>query len=185
MFKKRNISKKKKDKLPLDEFATGLTTWFKKLKKDDIETLEKCSESVKDMSQDELMKLDWELIILDMFIITYCCRLMINDEKMSDKIIDIFHEYVYEEMLKDMESIAGSAFQEEIKIKYEAYFEAMKTKDSLWNLCKELGKNIYGESFQSAMEMGALRIVCERNLRFTFDLIKGIKKKFNLVEDKG
>lgn len=171
----------KKEKMSVDEFGAGLTVAFKRMREENIETLGKLIESVKEMNKDELMKLDWELSILNMFIITFYCRLLIKDEKISDKVLDEFHKCVYED-IKKIEPLVALAFQEESKIKCKSYFEAMNSSDPTWNLCKEAGKNIFGEPIKSSIKMEGIGIYINGNMKYIKGYITDMTKDVELVD---
>lgn len=151
------------------------------MRKCNIETYGKFSDSVKDMNEEELMKLDWELSIVDMFVITYCCRLYLADKGgICDETLDMFHRFVYND-LSQIDKMLAYTFQEESKIKYQAYFDGIGSENSFYRLCKELGKNIYRKEIYDAITLNALRVYVEANLRYVTDIIKGILKKYDLV----
>ena len=125
------------------------------MRKQNIETFGKFSGSVKEMNEDELMKLDWELSIVDMFITIYCCRVHLTDELICDKTLDIFHKLIYSDF-SQIDKMLAYTFQEESKLKYQAYFEALRSEKSLLSLCKELGKNIYDKEVHDAIILNAL-----------------------------
>lgn len=169
------IKSKFRNPISVEQFAAYLWEAFRRMRKRNIETYGKFSEDVKDMNREELVKLDWELSILDMFLTTYCCRLYITDEAICDDALNKFHGFVYSEFSK-IDKILAYTFQEESKIKYQAYFEAIRSDGSFNSICKELGKNIYEKEVYDAIRLYALRIYIEANFRFATDVIKGILK---------
>lgn len=84
----------------MEQFAASLAGAFRRMRKKNIENFGKLSESVKEMNDEELMKLDWELSIVDMFIITYCCRLSLPDEKICNETLNTFHKFIYDDFSK-------------------------------------------------------------------------------------
>jgi hypothetical protein len=165
--------------MSVETFAAVLWEAFRRMRKCNIETYGKFSESVKEMNEEELMKLDWELSILDMFIITYCCRLHVADEGICNETLDKLHEFVYGDFLK-IDKMLAYTFQEESKIKYQLYFEAFRSDDPFHILCKNVGKNIYGKEVYDAITLYALRIYIEANLKYMTDIIENITKKYDL-----
>jgi hypothetical protein len=128
----------KKKEISTNEFAAGLAIVFNRMRTRNIETLKIfLPEMIEKMSKDELMKLDFELSIFDMFNITHCCQLLVGDEEVQYKILDFSHKNIYEELLK-ISPLAVAAFQNESKIKYETYSNAINSSDPIWNLCKEV-----------------------------------------------
>jgi len=170
--------------ISVEQFAAGLWEAFRRMRKGNIETYGKLSESVKDMNEEDLMKLDWELSIIDMFITTYCCRLFLTDEGICDATLDKFHRFVYGDF-SQVDKMLAYTFQEESKVKYQAYFEAIRFEKSFHSLCKELGKNIYNKEVYDAITLNALRVYIEANLRYVTDIIKGILEKNDLELDHG
>jgi hypothetical protein len=173
------IKSKFRKAISVEQLAAYLWEAFRRMRKRNIETYGKFDKSVKEMNQDDLMKLDWELSILDMFITTYCCRLHLTDKKICDASLDRFHGFVYNDFLQ-IDKVLAYTFQEESKIKYQEYFDALRSEKSFHSLCKELGKNIYGEEVYSAIRLYALRIYIEANLRFVTTFLEGILKEFDL-----
>ncbi len=165
--------------MSVETFAAVLWEAFRRMRKCNIETYGKFSETVKEMNEEELMKLDWELSILDMFITTYCCRLYLADEGICDETLDKLHEFVYSDFGR-IDKMLAHTFQEESKIKYQSYFEALRSDNSFHGLCKNVGKNIYGKEVCDAITLYALRIYIEANLRYMNDIIKNIMKKHDL-----
>jgi len=149
------------------------------MRKRNIETYGKLSESVKEMNEDELMKLDWELSILDIFVTTYCCRLHLVDEGVCNETLSKLYKFVYGDFLS-IDKMLAYTFQEESKIKYQSYFEALRSDNSFHSLCKNVGKNIYGKVVYDAITLNALRIYIEANLKYVTNIIKNITKKYEL-----
>jgi len=149
------------------------------MRKQNIQTFGKLSESVNEMNEDELMKLDWELSIVDMFITTYCCRLHLADESICDETLDAFHKLIYSDFSQTDKMLAYT-FQEESQIKYQAYFWALRSEKSFLSLCKEVGKNIFGKEVHDATTLNALRLYIESNLKYVTDIIESILKKYEL-----
>ena len=125
------------------------------------------------------MKLDCELSIVDMFIITYCCRLHFHDETICNKILDSFHEFAYHDFSQN-DLILAHTFHKEGENKYQSYFEAMRSEESVLRLCKELEKNIYGKELHSAITLGALSIYIEGNLKYVSFTIDSVLKEYRL-----
>lgn len=165
--------------ISVEDFAEGLSESFRRMRKQNIETFGKFSGSVKEMNEDQLMKLNWELSILDMFITTYCCRLHLTDELICDQTLDTFHKSIYSDF-SEIDKMLAYTFQEESKIKYQAYFDALRSEKSFLSLCKVLGKNIYDKEIYDAITLNALRIYIEANLKYVTDVIESILKKYEL-----
>ena len=121
--------------MSVETFAAVLWETFRRIRKCNIETYGKFSESIKEMNEEELMKLDWELSILDMFITTYCCRLYLEDERICNETLDKLHAFVYGDFLR-IDKMLAYTFQEESKIKYQSYFEVLRSDNSFHGLCK-------------------------------------------------
>ncbi len=173
----------RKKEISEEEFVAGLLIIFNKMRSTNIETIKKfLTDMIQNMSKDELMKLDWELSILDMFNITYCCRLFIGNEEICDKVLDLFHKKIYKQFL-ETSSIAALAFQDESNLKYKAYFEALRSSDPKWNLCKQAWRNILGKPCESSVEMAALSIYFESNQRYTLGYFKNMVKNFNFSDE--
>lgn len=170
--------------ISVEQFAAGLWEAFRKMRKRNIETYRKLSESVKDMNEEDLMKLDWELSIVDMFITTYCCRLYLTDEGICDETLYTFHRFAYSDF-SQVDKMLAYTFQEESKIKHQAYFEAIRSENSFHSLCKELGKNIYRKEVSDSITLNALRVYIEANLKLVTDIIEGILKKYDLGITQG
>jgi hypothetical protein len=148
------------------------------MRKQNIETFGKFTGSVKEMNEDQLLKLDLELSIVDMFITTYCCRLHLKDELICNQTLDAFNKLVYNDF-SEIDKMIAYNFQEDSKIKYQAYFDALRSEKSFLSLCKELGKNIYGNEVHDAIILNALRVYIESNLKYVTNIIKSILKKYN------
>ena len=170
--------------ISVEQFAAALWEAFRRRRKRNIETYGKFEETVKDMNEKELMKLDWELSIVDMFIITYCCHLYLTDEEICDETLDILHKFVYSDF-SQIDKMLAYTFQEESKIKYKAYTDALRSEKSFYSLCKELGKNIYMKEVYDAIILNALRFYIESGLRYVTDSINGILKDYDLELNHG
>jgi len=165
--------------ITIEMFAAGLWECFRRMRKINIETYGKFSESVKKMSEEELMKLDWELSIADIFIITHCCRLYLTDERICNETLDIFHGFVYNDF-SQIDKMLAYTFQEESKVKYQIFFDTLRSENSLYSLSKKLGENIYDREVLDAIELNALRVYVEANFRYMTNFIGDILKKFEI-----
>ena len=131
------------------------------------------------MTEEELMKLEWELSIFDMFIITHCCRLHLSEEKICNEVLDIFHGFVYDDFSK-IDKILAYTFQEESKEKYQAFFDAFRSENLFYSVAKRLGENIYGGIILDAVELNALRVYAEGNFNYINDFVRNILKQFDI-----
>jgi hypothetical protein len=174
-----SIKKKFRKTITSEAFAATLWECFRRMRKRHIQILEQFSSSVKEMNEDELMKLEWELSIFDSFIITYCCRIHLNEEIVCNDILDIFHRYVYDGFSK-IDKMLTYTFQEESKIKYKIFFDAIESDKSFRSIVKKLGANIYGETNFDAIEMNALRVYVEGNLNYINDIVNNIINQFDI-----
>jgi len=173
----------RKKEISEEEFASGLVIIFNKMRSTNIETILKfLPDMIKKMSKEELMKLDWELSILDMFNITYCCRLFIENKEICDKVLDLFHKKIYKQFL-ETSSIAALAFQDESNVKHKAYLEALKSSDPKWNLCKQAWWNILGKPCESSIKMSTLSIYFESNQKYTLGYLKNMIKNFDFSDE--
>ena len=178
------IKRKFNKTISVEQFAAGLWEAFRRMRKGNIETYGKLSESVKNMNEEDLMKLDWELSIVDMFITAYCCRLYLTNKGIRDETLDKFHRFVYSDF-SQIDKMLAYTFQEESKIKYQAYFEAIRSEKSFHSLCKELGKDIYRKDVYDAITLNALRVYIEAHVRYVTDIIKGILRKHDFELNHG
>ena len=56
----------------------------------------------------------------------------------------------------------------------------MRSEESVFRLCKELEKNIYGKELHCAITLGALSIYIEGNLKYVSSVIDSTLKEYRL-----
>jgi hypothetical protein len=172
----------KKKGISVNDFAEGLAIALQKMRAENVESLEKLlPETIVNMSDDDLKKLDWELFIFDMFNINYACAITIGNEQVLSEALTLFHTAVEKQMI-DISPLLATALQNESEAKYRTYDDAIHSSNPGWNLCKEAWRFILGQSCESALQMSAMSIYFKANQRFIMSFIKDIAEKHALAD---
>lgn len=99
-------------------------------------------------NENDSKKLYLELLILHMWVITYTCEKLFEDEDKRNACLDLFHHHVYKANYKDLPDEGFNQWMKSIRIRYMEYYAAienLKEAGPIWWLSKAVNRNIFGE----------------------------------------
>jgi len=146
-------SAENKQKTPVD-ISIRLIEAFKILRKYNIDTLGVFLDSIKDMDEKGLWRLDRELCLWYSFLFLHHCGQATNDKNIAIEAAKAFYEYLDGEVLD--KNLLKVSVQDKIMIRFKPYSEALNKSDPTWYLSKELGRIILGEEYKSIENMISL-----------------------------
>ena len=160
--------------------------------KDLIERLDGLAEhiDIKNLSDDERGRKEWELLIWHMFAVTTACRIHFSDSTIQKKVLDNYHEKMYERLSENGDEVV-LAFQKLVVERYKAYYEELNRsrRPHWWPEARALRYIIGGEYSEkyrvtdSALVMSSL-LEWEGTLSAYLGALKGYDKTLQIVEDE-
>ena len=157
--------------------------------KDLIERLDGLAEhiDIKNLSDDERGRKEWELLIWHMFAVTAACRIHFSNSAIQKKVLDNYHEKMYERLSENGDEVV-LAFQKLVVERYKAYYEELNRprRPHWWPEARALGYIIgedSGRVVDAKLVMGSL-LEWEGTLRAYLGALKGYDKTLQLVEDE-
>jgi len=175
----------KKGEISIGEFVEGLLKAFKRLRRKNVETLSILIDSIRGMNQEEMIRLERELSILDAYIILHDSSLLIKDEAKSRKVTQSFYKGLFEDVLSGPDWI--SHFQEGTKIRYKSYFDDLAlsaaSENHLENLYNQVADNIFGEQDKGSTKRWGLGVYAGAHSEYIKSFISDVLRKFDLAEE--
>jgi len=156
--------------------------------KDLIQRLDGLAEyiDIKNLSEDERERKEWELLIWHMFAVTAACRIHFSNSAIQKKVLDNYHEKMYERLSENGDEVV-LAFQKLVVERYKAYYEELNRsrRPHWWPEARALGYIIgedSGRVVDAKLVMGSL-LEWEGTLRAYLGALKGHDKTLQIVKD--
>jgi len=176
---------KQKIQVTCEQLGGVLLVFTIKISDDPLEGLD-----VGDISEEVKLRLSDEIVLLEMFAITYACQQEIINPEMNQCVLDSYHEYLYDWMEYNgatQEQI--ESFEELLQKRYEGYYNAMRKGsgahktggDVLWYIGRTAAEYVFGESRDVFWVMRFSTIFFGSTLKAA----RGLIREYEVLEKKG
>ncbi|HIH95967.1 MAG TPA: fibronectin type III domain-containing protein [Thermoplasmata archaeon] len=154
-----------------------------KISEDPLEGLD-----VSDISEEVKLRLSDEVVLLEMFAITYACQQEIINPEINQCVLDSYHKYLYDWMEHNgatQEQI--ESFEELLQKRYEGYYnairkdsEAHKTGNIPWYMGRTATEYVFGE-FKDVFWAMHFSIIFGSTLKAA----RGLIREYEILANKG
>jgi len=167
----------------IGEFVEELLKAFKRLRRKNVETLSILIDSIKSMNQEEMVRLDWELSILDAYIVLHLSSEMVKDQAKSKRVGQAFFERLEADVLNN--PAWANYFREGTGSRYKSYFDDLVSSeapsDRLESLYNEVADHIFGEQNRGSPKRWGLGVYSEAHSEYVKSHVSDVLRKRNLA----